>query len=46
MSNGEIAEVINSTVAAVESLLKRGRHQLKAALRRHEQDIRHMFSES
>jgi RNA polymerase sigma-70 factor (ECF subfamily) len=45
MSNAEIAEVMNTTVAAVESLLKRGRQQLKAALRRHERDIRHVFSD-
>jgi RNA polymerase sigma-70 factor, ECF subfamily len=45
MSNGEIAEVMNTTVAAVESLLKRGRQQLKATLRRHERDIRHVFTE-
>lgn len=46
MSNGEIAEVMQTTVAAVESLLKRGRQQLKAILRRHERDIRHVFTES
>ncbi|MEW6639374.1 MAG: RNA polymerase sigma factor [Pseudomonadota bacterium] len=46
MSNGEIAEVMNTTVAAVESLLKRGRQQLKGILRRHERDIRHVFTES
>jgi len=45
MSNGEIAEVMNTTVAAVESLLKRGRQQLKALLRRHERDIRHVFGD-
>jgi len=45
MSNGEIAEVMNTTVAAVESLLKRGRQQLKVLLRRHERDIRHVFSD-
>ena len=45
MSNAEIAEVMNTTVAAVESLLKRGRQQLKTALRRHERDIRHVFSD-
>ena len=32
MSNGEIAEVMDTTVAAVESLLKRGRQQLKDLL--------------
>jgi RNA polymerase sigma-70 factor, ECF subfamily len=45
MSNGEIAEVMNTTVAAVESLLKRGRQQLKVLLRRHERDIRHVFTD-
>jgi RNA polymerase sigma-70 factor (ECF subfamily) len=45
MSNGEIAEVMSTTVSAVESLLKRGRQQLKATLRRHERDIRHIFSD-
>jgi RNA polymerase sigma-70 factor (ECF subfamily) len=45
MSNGEIAEVMDSTVAAVESLLKRGRQQLKDLLRRHERDIRHSFTD-
>jgi len=40
MSNSEIAEVMNTTVSAVESLLKRGRQQLKAALRQFEGDIR------
>jgi RNA polymerase sigma-70 factor (ECF subfamily) len=45
MSNGEIAEVMNTTVAAVESLLKRGRQQLKTLLRRHERDIRHVFGD-
>jgi RNA polymerase sigma-70 factor (ECF subfamily) len=45
MSNGEIAEVMDTTVAAVESLLKRGRQQLKDLLRRHERDIRHAFTD-
>ena len=45
MSNGEIAEVLDTTVAAVESLLKRGRQQLRELLRRHERDIRHAFTE-
>jgi RNA polymerase sigma-70 factor (ECF subfamily) len=45
MSNGEIAEVMDTTVAAVESLLKRGRQQLKDLLRRHERDIRHSFTD-
>ncbi len=45
MSNGEIAEVMNTTVAAVESLLKRGRQQLRELLRRHERDILHSLSD-
>ena len=45
MSNGEIAEVMDTTVSAVESLLKRGRQQLRDLLRRHEPDIRHSFIE-
>ena len=45
MSNGEIAEVMDTTVAAVESLLKRGRQQLRELLRRHERDIRHAFTD-
>lgn len=45
MSNSEIAEVMNTTVSAVESLLKRGRQQLKTILRRHERDIRHVFTD-
>ena len=43
LSNGEIAEVMGSTVAAVESLLKRGRQQLRMLLRRSERDIRQSF---
>jgi RNA polymerase sigma-70 factor, ECF subfamily len=45
MSNGEIAEVMSTTVAAVESLLKRGRQQLRDMLRRHEPDILHSLSD-
>ncbi|GLH79381.1 RNA polymerase sigma factor [Bradyrhizobium sp. SSBR45G] len=45
MSNGEIAEVMDTTVAAVESLLKRGRQQLREMLRRHERDIRGAFTD-
>jgi len=45
MSNGEIAEVMDSTVAAVESLLKRGRQQLRELLRRHERDICRAFTD-
>jgi len=45
MSNGDIADVMETTVAAVESLLKRGRQQLREMLRRHERDIRHSFTD-
>jgi RNA polymerase sigma-70 factor (ECF subfamily) len=45
MSNGEIAEVMDSTVAAVESLLKRGRQQLRELLRRHERDLCRAFTD-
>jgi RNA polymerase sigma-70 factor, ECF subfamily len=45
MSNGEIAEVMDTTIAAVESLLKRGRQQLRELLRRHERDIRGAFTD-
>ncbi|WP_426441513.1 RNA polymerase sigma factor [Bradyrhizobium genosp. P] len=45
MSNGEIAEVMDTTVAAVESLLKRGRQQLREMLRRHERDLRGAFTD-
>jgi RNA polymerase sigma-70 factor (ECF subfamily) len=46
MSNGEIAEVMDTTVSAVESLLKRGRQQLRELLRRHERDLRGAFTDS
>ncbi|MBC9877304.1 RNA polymerase sigma factor [Bradyrhizobium sp. INPA01-394B] len=45
MSNGEIAQVMDTTVAAVESLLKRGRQQLRQLLRKHERDIRTVFTD-
>jgi RNA polymerase sigma-70 factor (ECF subfamily) len=45
MSNLEIAEVMETTVAAVESLLKRGRQQLRKLLRRWERDIRQTFAD-
>jgi RNA polymerase sigma-70 factor, ECF subfamily len=45
MSNGEIAGVMDTTIAAVESLLKRGRQQLRELLRRHERDIRGAFTD-
>jgi len=45
MSNGEIADVMDTTVAAVESLLKRGRQQLRELLRRHERELRDAFTD-
>ncbi|WP_425330010.1 RNA polymerase sigma factor [Terrirubrum flagellatum] len=44
MSNGEIAEVLDTTVAAVESLLKRGRQHLRKKLSRSARDIRESFT--
>nr|WP_084798340.1 sigma-70 family RNA polymerase sigma factor [Pleomorphomonas koreensis] len=44
MSNAEIAEVMETTVMAVESLLKRGRQQLRKHLVRSEDDIRQSFT--
>jgi RNA polymerase sigma-70 factor (ECF subfamily) len=46
MSNAEVAEVMETTVAAVESLLKRGRMQLRRLLTEAEDDIRQSFTES
>ena len=45
MSNGEVAEIMETTVSAVESLLKRGRQHLRRLLRRSERDIRQSLSE-
>ncbi len=45
MSNSHIAEVMETTVAAVESLLKRGRQQLRELLRQHEHDIRTVLAD-
>jgi RNA polymerase sigma-70 factor (ECF subfamily) len=44
LSNPEIAEVMETTVSAVESLLKRGRQQLRSILRDSERDIRESFT--
>lgn len=46
MSNSEIAEILSTTVAAVESLLKRGRQRLRELLKRSEHDIRHVLDEN
>lgn len=45
MGNAEIAEILGTTVQAVESLLKRGRQGLRDRLRRSERDIRQAFAE-
>jgi RNA polymerase sigma-70 factor (ECF subfamily) len=45
MGNQEIAEVMETSVSAVESLLKRGRQQLRKNLRRWERDIRQSFAD-
>lgn len=45
MTNAEIADVMDTTISAVESYLKRGRQQLKKLLRRREGDIRHAFTD-
>jgi len=45
LSNAEIAEVMSSSVSAVESLLKRGRKGLREILRNSEQDVRIVFGD-
>lgn len=44
LSNSEIADIMETTVSAVESLLKRGRQQLRNILRHSERDIRAFFT--
>jgi RNA polymerase sigma-70 factor, ECF subfamily len=44
LSNAEIAEIMETTVAAVESLLKRGRQQLRHSLRNAAGDVRELFT--
>lgn len=46
MSNAEIAEVMVTTISAVESLLKRGRQQLRRVLDRSQDDIKQSFIEN
>jgi RNA polymerase sigma-70 factor (ECF subfamily) len=46
LANAEIAEAMGTTVSAVESLLKRGRQQLRRLLDRAQDDIRQLFSEN
>lgn len=43
LSNGEIAQILETTVQAVESLLKRGRQQLRKRLATYEGEIRESF---
>lgn len=45
LNNSEIAEVMQTSVAAVESLLKRGRQRLRELLRRSEKEIRGSFTD-
>lgn len=45
LGNAEIAEVMETTVSAVESLLKRGRQALRKLLNRAERDIRQSFTD-
>ncbi|OIQ88207.1 ECF RNA polymerase sigma factor SigW [mine drainage metagenome] len=45
LSNAEIAEVMNSSVSAVESLLKRGRKGLRDILKTSEQDVKIVFGD-
>lgn len=44
MSNGEIAEIMDTTVSAVESLLKRGRQKLRQLLKKQGADILTAFT--
>ena len=43
LGNGEIAELLGTTVGAVESLLKRGRRRLRELMRRSEADVRRVL---
>jgi RNA polymerase sigma-70 factor (ECF subfamily) len=45
-SNREIAEVMGTSVSAVESLLKRGRQRLRELLKRAEGDVRNILGET
>ncbi len=46
LSNTEVADIMETTVAAVESLLKRGRQRLRELLRRSEGEVRQYFAEA
>lgn len=45
MGNADIAEVLGTTISAVESLLKRGRQRLRELLKRSEKDVRAALDE-
>lgn len=45
LGNAEIAEIMQTTISAVESLLKRGRQALRDKLRRSERDVRLALAE-
>ena len=45
MSNSEIAEIMETSVSAVESLLKRGRQKLRQILKAHSSDILSLFTQ-
>lgn len=45
LPNAQIAEIMDTTVQAVESLLKRGRQHLRQQLKRAEADIRQTFTD-
>jgi len=44
LSNSEIAEILDTTVSAVESLLKRGRQKLRDLLKRHSSEVLALFT--
>ncbi|MBN9672048.1 sigma-70 family RNA polymerase sigma factor [Roseibium aggregatum] len=44
MNNSEIAEIMDTTVSAVESLLKRGRQKLRVILKKQSADILNAFT--
>ena len=45
LSNKEIAEVMGTSVYAVESLLKRGRQRLREMMSRNEGEVRHVLAQ-
>jgi len=45
LSNAEVAEVMNTSVTAVESLLKRGRKRLREIMRNSEGDVKIVFAD-